>query len=52
MSCSADGTLLLADLGRGTCTVRNRLTNPSEKPISCFAWCPSHAMVATCGVET
>eukprot|EP00966_Prymnesium_polylepis_P148550 3431626-Prymnesium_polylepis.1 len=51
MSCSADGTLQFADLGRGTCTVRNRLANPSDKPISCFAWCPSHAMVATCGVE-
>jgi len=51
MSCSSDGTLQLSDLGRGTCSSRNRLSNPSAKPISSFAWCPSHAMVATCGVE-
>ena len=36
MSCSSDGTLQLSDLGRGACTVRNRLANPSEKPIGCF----------------
>ncbi|KAL3905844.1 MAG: hypothetical protein SGPRY_010769, partial [Prymnesium sp.] len=51
MSCSSDGTLLLSDMGRGECTPRNKLSNPRGKPISCFVWCPAHAMVATCGVE-
>ena len=51
VSCSSDGSLRLSDLNRGACTLRHRLLNPSCKPITSFAWCQTHAMVATCGSE-
>ena len=51
LSCGADGTLLISDLGRGTCTERNRLRHPNGKGIHSLAWCSSLAAVATCGIE-
>ena len=50
-SSSADGSLQLSDLARGTCTARHRVQNPSGKPIKSFAWCQQQGIVATCGVE-
>lgn len=48
LSCSADGTLKLSDLGDNTIRPRNVLRSPAGQPISSFVWCAAQALVATC----